>query len=238
MKNFIATISLVYLVAASPTYAAGPNVPKKSDSAAGFAPKGWDVEKAVRGDLNGDARADLALIIRKNDPALIIKNPHPLGVREYNSNPRSIIIALKQSDGRYLHIAQNDYIIPLRENDTMDDPIDGITVDKNDALTIVKGVLRVKVGFWASAGTWGMFHRTFSFRLNKKHFQLIGFDSDYVNRGSGDFTHTSINYLTRRKKIQKGSISDEVIPEKWTRIMRKPLIAFDDVGNGFEFKSQ
>jgi hypothetical protein len=207
------------------------SIPLKSPAAKGFVPGGWYLEKSVEGDLNGDGRTDLALIIRQNDPKLVIDNDG-LGRDQYDGNPRTIVVALKQSGGGYLRIAQNDQIIPVIGSATIDDPIDNAG---DGSLIIVKGVLRLRLGFWASAGTWDMFNRTFSFRLKEARLGLIGYDNYYVHRGSGELKTVSINYLTRRKRTENGSIEDGHVPEVWSKISRKPLILFDDIGDGFTF---
>lgn len=207
------------------------SIPQKSSSAEGFVPGGWYLEKSVEGDLDKDGLSDLALIIRQNDPKLVIDNDG-LGRDRYDGNPRTIVVALKQSGGGYLRIAQNDQIIPVTGSATLDDPIDNAG---DGSLTIVKGVMRLRLGFWASAGTWHMFNRTFSFRLNGARLGLIGYDNYFVHRASGELKTVSINYLTRRKKTENGSIEDDYVPEVWSKISRKPLIFFDNIGDGFDF---
>ena len=207
------------------------SVPQKSNSAEGFVPAGWYLEKSVTGDLNKDHLPDLALIIRQNDPTLIIESDG-FGRDQYDGNPRTIVVALKQAGGGYLRIAQNDRIIPVTGGAMFDDPIDNAS---DGSLTIDKGIMRLKIGFWASAGTWEMFNRTFTFRLKGTQLGLIGYDNHHVHRGSGDLNIVSINYLTRRKKTENGSIEDAHVPEVWSRIRRKPLILFDDIGSGYEF---
>ena len=189
--------------------------PLNSDSAEGFVPCGWYLEKSVEGD----------------DPKLVIDN-EGLGRDQFDSNPRTIVVALIQAKGGYLRIATNAQIIPIISSATMDDPIDGVG---SGSLTIEKGVMRLNIGFWASAGSWSMFNRTFAFRMKDQRLNLIGYDENYVHRGSGEMEKVSINYLTQRKKTESGSIEDEYVPEKWSKISRKPLIRFDHIGDGFDF---
>ncbi|WP_173203793.1 hypothetical protein [Sphingopyxis sp. BSNA05] len=202
-----------------------------SASAEGFVPDGWYLEKSVEGDLDKDGLPDLAIIIRQNDPELVIEG-NGFGADQYDGNPRTIVVALKQTGGGYLRIAQNDQIIPVTGGAMFDDPIDNAS---DGSLTIDKGVIRLNIGFWASAGTWDMFNRTFSFRLKGAQLGLIGYDNHHVHRGSGALNIVSINYLTWRKKTESGSIEDDHVPEVWSRISRKPLILFDDIGSGYEF---
>lgn len=207
------------------------SIPFNSASAEGFVPDGWYLEKSVEGDLDKDGLPDLALIIRQNDPKLVIEG-NGLGTDPYDGNPRTILVALKQAGGGYLRIAQNDQIIPVTGGAMIDDPIDNAS---DGSLTIDKGVMRLNIGFWSSAGSWDMFNRTFSFRLKGRQLGLIGYDNHHVHRGSGALNIVSINYLTRRKKTEIGSIEDDHVPEVWSKISRKPLILFDDIGSGYEF---
>jgi len=207
------------------------SLPLNSESAEGYVPEGWYLEKSVEGDLNKDSLPDLALIIRQNDPHLVIESDG-FGRDQYDGNPRTIVVALKQAGGGYLRIARNDQIIPVTGGAMFDDPIDNAS---DGSLTIEKGVMRLNLGFWASAGTWDMFSRTFFFRLKGTQLGLIGYDNHHVHRGSGALNIISINYLTGRKKTESGSIEDDHVPEVWSRISRKPLILFDDIGSGYEF---
>lgn len=207
------------------------SIPLNSGSAEGFVPDGWYLEKTVEGDLDKDGLSDLALIIRQNDPKLVIDG-NGLGTERYDGNPRTIVVALKQAAGGYLRIARNDQIIPVTGGAMIDDPIDNAS---DSSLTIDRGVMRLNISFWASAGTWDTFNRTFSFRLKGTQLGLIGYDNHHVHRGSGALNIVSINYLTRRKKTETGSIEDDHVPEVWSRISRKPRILFDDIGDGFTF---
>jgi len=207
------------------------SVAEQAGSAEGFVPDGWYLEKSVAGDLNRDGLPDMALIIRQDDRTLIIEGDR-FGRDRYDGNPRTIVVALKQASGGYRQIARNHQIIPVTGSATMDDPIDNAS---DGSLTIEKGVMRLKIGFWASAGAWHMFNRTFAFRLHDKKLLLIGYDNHHVHRGTGELKTVSINYLTRRKKTANGNIEDDHVPEMWSKIVRKPLIPFDEIGDGYDF---
>ncbi|VWX57739.1 hypothetical protein [Sphingorhabdus sp. 109] len=235
MKVRVLFLATALLMASSATNAndrlKNVPIPERSESAIGFVPDGWYIEKSVVGDLNKDGLADLAIIIRQNDPSLIIESDG-FGRDTYDCNPRTILVLLKESGGGYLQIARNDQIIPVPGSATMDDPIDKAS---DGSLTIKNGVLRLNIHFWSSAGTWFMFNRTFSFRMQGGQLVLIGYDNYHVHRGSGELKTVSINYLTRRMKTENGSIEDEHVPEMWSKIRRKPLIPFASIGDGYDF---
>jgi hypothetical protein len=49
-----------------------PPLPAEAATARGFVPKGWRIEARAGGDLDGDGRADLALVLRSRNPANVI----------------------------------------------------------------------------------------------------------------------------------------------------------------------
>lgn len=237
---FIKILFLVTLLSLSnlyPSFAqnnARPNQVSAKPAIQKFIPDGWILERQIEGDLNKDGLADSVLVVRSNDANLIRKNDG-LGRDEYDSNPRSLIVLTQNKLGEYSLLSKNDAIIPIIDNAVMDDPLDGITLDDFNAIVIEKNMLKIRIGFWASAGSWATFNRTFSFRMENDDLRLIGFDHHYVHRGSGEYKHYSINYLTDKIKRVTGTIDQDDIPEIWSKIARKERIKFDDIGNGFEF---
>ena len=51
-----------------------PVLPASATSAAGFVPAGWRIEQQLSGDLNGDRRDDLVLVLRQQDPRNIVEH--------------------------------------------------------------------------------------------------------------------------------------------------------------------
>lgn len=207
-----------------------PNIPASAQSAQGFVPQGWKLEKLTSGDLNNDKIADIALVIHSDDPKLIVGNAeNDIGRDTFDSNPRSVIVALGEKGGRYRLIGANHVIIPRVDNGVIDDPFE------MQDLAIEKGVLTLSIRYWSSAGSWSMSNTAFTFRYRDGGLWLIGYDKDHIHRGSGEQTITSVNYLTGRTSLGVGSIEHDRVKTRWTRTAKKPLIRFDDMENGWEF---
>jgi hypothetical protein len=49
-----------------------PVLPGHAVDAAGFVPGGWRLEQAHKGELDGDGRRDMLLVLRMHDPANVI----------------------------------------------------------------------------------------------------------------------------------------------------------------------
>lgn len=237
---FVKISFLVILLSLSnlyPSFAqnnARPNQVSAKAAIQKFIPNDWILERQIEGDLNKDGLADTVLVVRSQDANLILKNDG-LGRDEYDSNPRSLIVLTQNKLGDYSLLSKNDTIIPIIDNAVMDDPLDAIMLDDFNAIIIEKGVLKIRIGFWTSAGGWDTFYRIFSFRVENDVLRLIGFDHHYVHRGTGEYNRYSINYLTDKIKRVYGSLEDDDIPEIWSKIPRKERMKFDDIGNGFEF---
>ena len=206
-----------------------PDVPTMARSASGFVPPGWEIERTARGDLNGDKRPDLALVIRSTDKNLIIANPNGLGADSFNSNPRAIIVALNLGARGYGLSDVSTKLIPRIDNAIIDDPFG------ESEMVIKKGVLLVSIRFWASAGSWSMSNTTFTFRDQNEAVQLIGYDQTHIHRASGEMTTTSVNYMTGRMSIGKGSIEHDRVKKTWKNIGKTPLLRLSEMENGWDF---
>lgn len=206
-----------------------PKIPTIALSPQAFVPIGWKLEHIARGDLNNDGLEDIALVIRSDDPKLVIKDPENWGNDTFDSNPRTIIIALAEKGAGYRRVGINHLLIPRIEDPVIDDPFE----DQN--LTIKKGLLKLTIRLWMSAGGWTTHSTNYTFRYRDGAMRLIGYDKNEVDRGSGEETKTSINYLTGKMSIGVGSIEHDRVKTQWTRLGRKPLIRLDDMEHGWEF---
>ena len=134
---------------------AAPPLPRQAATLAGFVPKGWLLETSATGDLNGDKRADAALVLHMNDP----RNRIPSFAdsdRRYDTNPRILVVAFARLGGGYEAAAVDHKLIPRLENSSQDDPFDEVSIKS--------GVLGVKMHHFMSAGGWEAGGSSYSFR--------------------------------------------------------------------------
>lgn len=207
-----------------------PDLPAVGSRVEDFVPAGWKLEQSLAGDLNKDGVDDIAIVLREENPANVLKNER-LGENPFNTNPR-ILAAAFGSGGVYKLALQDHSLIPRRESPTLDDPM-----DEGGGISIDRGSLVVNLRFFASAGAWETFSSAFRLRHDGETFRLIGYDKNWVHRASGEEQTTSINYITGVAEIEKGTIEkDEPDLRSKRHIGRKALLSIEQIGNGLEFE--
>jgi hypothetical protein len=202
-----------------------PTLPAEALTAEGFVPAGWRIETRADGDLDGDSKADLALVLRNQDRANVI--PVEMCGDELDTNPSIIAILLAKPRGGYRLAVENHALVPRRENSCA---LDGLT-----AISIERGILSTDFERMMSAGGWDMGSAAFKWRWREGALRLIGFDYSNIKRNTGAITGVSINYPTGRVKISSGNIGTDREKVRWTslRSRRGPTIA--EVGDGLMF---
>jgi hypothetical protein len=210
-----------------------PAIPERVDTAQGFVPDGWWLEYHVEGRLDDDARPDLLVLLRMQDPANIIEHDG-LGMSPFDTNPRMLVIALADADGGYRRALVDHALIPRPESPVLadvlqDDPASVIRITDNRAFSIT-------LHSWASAGTWFTANRSFTFRHQDGCFRLIGFDQSSLHRASGETEETSINYLTGRAWTRSGNIADDVQGTRQSRrLASRSQECLGNIHDGFAF---
>jgi hypothetical protein len=205
-----------------------PKLPPAGPAPASFVPKGWAVEKKIEGDLNGDGLADLVLLLHERDPKKLVRDRFgdPL-----DTNPRILAVALRHRQGGYRLVLQNHTLISrLVDHEVMD-------VMDNGMVEIRRGVLRIRVSFFAAVGTWTMSNSTFSFAWRDGRLALIGWDEFSISRNSGESSEASANFVTRRAKLTTQEDEDSPERTRWIRLPHRPLLTMDQIGDGLEFKA-
>jgi hypothetical protein len=209
-----------------------PSLPRQAETAEGFVPPGWMLEVQVSGDLNRDSSADLILVLRQNNPANVIENFEGLGEKPFNTNPRILAIAFRDGgSGKFSLQFENHTLIPRRIEPAAADPF-----DKEIGIAIVRDGFQVRLDWFMSAGGWGTFNTTYTFRHKAGRFELIGYDRNTTHRGSGDTTSVSINYLTRRAKKTTGHISRDADKVRWKTLPPRPAPTLESIGDGLSFE--
>lgn len=193
-----------------------------------FVPFGWKLYDKIQGDLNGDGLEDSVLVIQRNEPSLVIENPDGLGVESYDANPRTLLFILADPQGPMRLVGRDDTIIPDWDSPNLDNPLDSIDIGGGGKVTLW-------IRFWSSAGAWQMSNRQFHFRWDGRAMELVGYDYIEVDRSTLDYTETSINYLTGRRKDRTGNMDEETEEERWSNIDKASKPRLGSIGNAFEF---
>ncbi|MGA9583013.1 MAG: hypothetical protein WBR13_13700 [Allosphingosinicella sp.] len=202
-----------------------PSLPAEAATAEAFVPKGWTIETRAGGDLDGDARADLALVLRSQDPANVI--PQEMCGKELDTNPSILAILLANPGGGY-RLAVEDHGLLARRDDAC--RLDGYT-----GIAIERGILRIDFERMMSAGGWDMGSTAFKWRWRDGALRLIGFDYSNVKRNTGAMSQLSINYLTGRVKISTGHIGTDREKVRWTKMRSPSAPTLGEVGDGLMF---
>ena len=175
-------------------------------------PNGWDIQSAT-GDLNKDGIEDFVLIVRSNDPAHIKTRDDGF---EYNFNPLFLAVYFGSPSGVYKRFKVWHDTVSGREDEYTD-----IT---NELSITPKGAIDISVSSWSSMGTAATGGSTYRYRFQSGDFYLIGEESSWLNRMTGEGESTSINYLTGQKEITTGNMIEEKdLKTKKVKIKKEPL---------------
>ena len=217
MKNIIG--SAILILASGAVQAETPKLPAALQQAV---PPGWAATYYASGDLNGDKRADAALIIQQQNPALRLKN-EGFGTPLLDTNPRRLLVLVRENQGYRLLVQTQTHFLPPQgaaDAPCLMDPLE------ENALAIRQGRLWLDVNYWLSCGSYGTRRDIYQFRYQKGSMQLIGADSRSFSRNSHDESRTSVNLLSGKIKTTTGineSYREQHRPrEKWTKLTHTP----------------
>jgi hypothetical protein len=223
-------ILIVIFINLSLSISGQTKIPRLKENGSSFKeliPSGWQVLSSDIGDLNKDDLKDLVFVIQNTDTKNFKLNDG-LGIDTLNLNPRVLGIYFRRKTGLYEKQLQSDSFIIIHDVPTMDEPFDGIKITK-------KGILEINFHIWYSAGTWETFDNSYKFEFNKNEFELVGYDYQKENRGSGETTDYSINFLTKKMSITKGNISeDKPLSIKYKTFKIKKLKTIESLKKPFE----
>jgi hypothetical protein len=210
-----------------------PRLASSASSIEAFVPARWRIETKVSGDLNGDGRADVVLVLREDNPANVIDARRQGGPERYDTNPRMLAVLFANAAPGYDLALENHTLIPRTTEPSQQDPLDPDGIQAG-GVEIKHGTMQVTLGYFGG----DMGRKTYTFRFQNGGFALIGFDAIDVTRSSGALTQVSVNYSTRRMKRTIGTISSDTDKVIWTTLPRKPLPTIEQVGDGLEFEPQ
>ena len=173
--------------------------------------RGWEHSEAT-GDLDKDGKADLVIIATPDFKEHIVTE----GERSINYNQPILAIFRGTGTGGFTPWKQYDNVIPAR-------PDEYVFIDYEVTVN-ERGVIRIMLNTWLSAGSYGTNNHTYVFRYQDNDFYLIGEDDVNMMRNTGELETDSYNYLTNRHQHVVDNAMKKVKPrEKWTKIPAKPL---------------
>lgn len=213
---YIRPLFILSLAAAAPASAqeleippvAYPQLPAAASEPADFVPPGWAVVTTDRGDLNGDGRADVVLLMQMRDAANVVAYPIGDRTEPFDTNPHMLAVAFAAPDGRYRLAASSRglFVRPLR-------PYTGEDTLGEETVRLERGGLLISFGYLRG-------HASYRFRWQGGAFRLIGYES---GGASGGCVETySINYLTGRARETEGLISSDRTRVAWRRVIGEP----------------
>jgi len=189
-----------------------PQLAKEGRTIEEVVPNGWEVQSAT-GDLNKDGIEDFVLLVRSNDPAYIKTRDDGF---ESNFSPLSLAVYFGSPSGVYKRFKVWHDTVSGREDEYTD-----IT---NELSITPKGAIDISVSSWSSMGTAATGGSTYRYRFQSGDFYLIGEESSWLNRMTGEGESTSINYLTGQKEITTGNMIEEKdLKTKKVKIKKEPL---------------
>ncbi|MBR5672767.1 MAG: FG-GAP repeat protein [Muribaculaceae bacterium] len=176
-------------------------------------PAGWLHHEAT-GDLNKDGIADL-VVVATPDFQENLKTRDDGYVYNFNQPVLAIYFGTQQGQQRLWK--QYGNVIPANESENCSHEV---------SLEITsRGTLRITIGLFCSAGSYGTSTDTYTYRYQDGDFFLIGMDREEMMRNTGECTTVSENYLAWKRQVTKSNAFDDTAPdnEKWSRLKKSPL---------------
>lgn len=203
-----------------------------SKQAALTPPEGFELVIKAEGDLNGDKRSDLAVILQKP----VKKPPRAEDEFEQEIPPehRHLIVYFNEGEGYKKVLQTREGVIPVSQGGCHLDPMDTMEVELKDSLKIEKGYLWLSFGDFFNCGSWQMGSRTYQVHYKNDLFSIIGEEEYNRHRALGVETFTSRNYLTGKVQEQVNTpISDDgekyTSKTSWHKLSKAQIEAMKDL---------
>jgi len=188
MRNFLA-ILICLCVAPTLTAAQEGGELKVPAEVAPFVEAGTKAIAVEQGDLNGDGRVDVVLVLERENPAKD-ENDFPV-------NQRPLLLLLRGADGKLTAAKRNERVIMCSQcGGVFGDPFEGVTVGRNTFTTDFYG---------GSAWRW-KYSYTFNYSRIDKTWQLVRVESLSYHTSDPDKMETKV--YTPPKNFGKIDIAD------------------------------
>jgi hypothetical protein len=179
-------------------------VPVQGKTVQDFVPKGWKIQGKVEGDINSDRLADTVLTLMEAGTE--------------SERARAIVVLIKQANGKFQRLAVADKLLLCSSCAGVLSSPDGA----GTTINIKSGVITVSQ-LSGSRFARENIHR-FWIDKSSKRLVLIGKDILEFDRGNGDTTFTSNNYLTGQQIVEKSQKKKVVSTKKSTIAKSKQFI--------------
>ena len=97
------------------------------------------------------------------------------------------------------------------------------------------GLLKITLFHFANMGGWDMGGTTFSFYWREGELRLVGYDRGVVIRNAGTMDQLSVNFLTRRVKVSRGTIDNDFSKVRWHRYPPRQTPTIEELGPWDEY---
>lgn len=171
-----------------------PTIKANGHRISDFVPAGWTVLDSAYGDLNKDGLKDAAIILQYKDSILLVNS---LGDTVL-TQPRILLALFRNAaDKSFALIEQSNSFILKHDNPIIDDPYQGVIIDK--------GILKLDFHLFYTMGSWYSTSSTYKFRFDETNFILIGADLVTIHRATLDYEEYSYNFLIKKRSYTKGN---------------------------------
>lgn len=181
---------IAILLSVSAVNAQEKDLTKPPAGSAAFISKGYELLDYETGDLNGDGRKDVVLVLKRaGEDTLDMDDPN---------NARPLLLLTRQSNNKLTLAARNDELIMCRQcGGIFGDPYEGITVGKN----------MLTINFYGgSAWRWGMEYQ-FRYNATTKNWMLEKETDIYYHNAEPDKMKTTVY-----KKEELGAVAITGMP--------------------------
>jgi hypothetical protein len=179
----------------------------------------WSLKDSASGDLNGDHRADMAVVLEYADTVTELRNDSG----ENTGKPRILLVLFWDAAAQAynVNVQNNSFILRGGEGGMADDPYDGISIHH--------GVLEVGYQYVRS-------YLKYKFRFKSSAIYLIG--ASYAGAVGDKFENWDFNFSTGRAKHEWGEVFDTNYSDhvKWLKMKARSPIRLGDMRFAWEME--